>query len=141
MTDAQILAKHYVIACVWADAPEGAHPRATREAIAHAEKRAWEFLEMIGPASLELAKRAYENRGYGSHPDCGNDRPWLAAMGHDLWLTSQGHGTGFWDRNELYKKHRDQLDACARKFAGVTAEFYRGWLYLRGGAQMTVSEN
>jgi hypothetical protein len=23
--------------------------------------------------------------------------------GHDLWLTRQGHGAGFWDRGELYE--------------------------------------
>lgn len=23
-------------------------------------------------------------------------------LGHDLWLTRNGHGTGFWDREELY---------------------------------------
>lgn len=132
MTDAQVLATHYVIAALWADAPEGTRPRPTREAIARADKLAWEFLEIVGPASVELAKRAHFDRGYGSHPDCGTERPWLAAMGHDLWLTSQGHGTGFWDRDELYKKHRDHLTSCAERFAGVHPEFYLGWMYLRG---------
>src|SRR3990172_722524 len=23
-------------------------------------------------------------------------------LGHDLWLTRNGHGTGFWDRPEIY---------------------------------------
>ena len=25
-------------------------------------------------------------------------------LGHDLWLTRNGHGTGFWDRPEIYGK-------------------------------------
>lgn len=132
MTDARLLARHYIIAALWADCVEGTNPRATKQAIVRAEKLAWEFLEAIGSAALELAKRAHEGRGYGAHPDCGTDRPWLAALGHDLWLTSQGHGTGFWDRDELFGKHRDHLTAVAERFAGIYPEFYRGWLYLRG---------
>ena len=27
----------------------------------------------------------------------------IAQAGHDLWLTRQGHGAGFWDRGDLYK--------------------------------------
>jgi len=26
----------------------------------------------------------------------------IAQAGHDFWLTRNGHGTGFWDRPELY---------------------------------------
>ena len=26
----------------------------------------------------------------------------MPQFGHDLWLTRNGHGTGFWDRPELY---------------------------------------
>ena len=32
------------------------------------------------------------------------------ALGHDLWLTRNGHGTGFWDR-DLHQG--DALTACA----------------------------
>lgn len=34
-------------------------------------------------------------------------------VGHDLWLTRNGHGTGFWDR-DCYKD-RDLLSEAARK--------------------------
>ena len=36
---------------------------------------------------------------YGSHPDCGRVAPQYAAAGHDFWLTRNGHGCGFWDRD------------------------------------------
>lgn len=38
----------------------------------------------------------------------------LEQIGHDFWLTRNGHGTGFWDRNygELGKK----VSEVARKF-------------------------
>ncbi len=27
----------------------------------------------------------------------------IAQAGHDFWLTRNGHGTGFWDRPEIYQ--------------------------------------
>jgi hypothetical protein len=37
-------------------------------------------------------------------------------LGHDLWLTRNGHGAGFWDRNELKKDGLgDKLSDIARK--------------------------
>lgn len=29
--------------------------------------------------------------------------------GHDFWLTRNGHGTGFWDRPEIYGKYSSEL--------------------------------
>jgi hypothetical protein len=134
MTDAQILAKHYLIAAIWADAPDGTHPHAPAATVAKAERLAWEFLEMIGPDAIA----AMEESDYGSHPDCGDDRPWLAAAGHDLWLTSQGHGVGFWDRSELPGELGQQLTAYAERFRGIYPEFYRGWFYLQGSGPLSI---
>lgn len=36
-----------------------------------------------------------------------------ARAGHDLWLTRNGHGTGFWDRPEVYG------DALAQMFCAL----------------------
>lgn len=47
-------------------------------------------------------------------------KPWLKAhilsknypesqTGHDLWLTRNGHGTGFWDRKELEEGNRGNI--------------------------------
>lgn len=41
-------------------------------------------------ANYALCKAAMEARGYS----------W-ARLGHDLWLSRNGHGCGFWDRREL----------------------------------------
>ena len=47
------------------------------------------------------------------------DHPqWTAAElgGHDFWLTRNGHGCGFWDRNDcLPQEARDRLTAAAEK--------------------------
>jgi len=32
--------------------------------------------------------------------DCGEHNP--EQLGHDLWLTRNGHGAGFWDRPKIY---------------------------------------
>lgn len=38
-------------------------------------------------------------------------------IGHDFWLTRQGHGTGFWDRNEVYTAfHMSMLEDAAKDF-------------------------
>lgn len=51
-------------------------------------------------------------------------------VGHDLWLTSQGHGTGFWDRGYEYERgqrltKRAKLE-CADVYVGEDgyAHFY-----------------
>ena len=37
--------------------------------------------------------------------------------GHDFWLTRNGHGTGFWDRPEMYgHKNADILSEISRSF-------------------------
>ena len=38
-------------------------------------------------------------------------------IGHDFWLTRNGHGVGFWDRPELYGDHEaERLTDIARSF-------------------------
>ena len=48
-----------------------------------------------------------------------NDYPEERA-GHDFWLTRNGHGAGFWDRDELMAEGLgDRLSKRARKFGQV----------------------
>jgi hypothetical protein len=37
-------------------------------------------------------------------------------LGHDLWLTRNGHGTGFWDRDEIPEHRRQRLTQVAKVF-------------------------
>ena len=126
MLDPKIIAQHYIIAAIWADAPEGTRPRAPRETEEKALQLARDFLRAIGPKCQEYLEN---NTEYFKLPGfCEIAEP---AIGHDLWLTSQGHGTGFWDRSALREDVRDFLDALAqRKEFSVYPEFYRGWMYL-----------
>lgn len=51
------------------------------------------------------------------------DHPqWTTAElgGHDLWLTRNGHGAGFWDRTDcLPKDAGERLTAAAKKYGEV----------------------
>lgn len=78
----------YLEACAWAesrdpDSPLGEHaPGFSDAAKAYALERCESFLH--------------------DNPDVeGLDS---VSVGHDLWLTSQGHGAGFWDRGYEYNR-------------------------------------
>ncbi len=132
LTAAQIdtIAKHYIIACIWADAPEGTRPRAARASVAEAKTVVRRFYFR----NPDLVERALARRGYGSHPDAGSPE---AALGHDLYLTTHGHGVGFADRTELgalaplLHAAADEYDKAYPQGFYAEPEFYRGWLYLR----------
>lgn len=125
MRDLDAIAKHFCIAAIWADAPEGTHPRETRAALRWAR----DFAERFITAHPELCAAAMACDGYGSHPDAGSPD---AAFGHDLYLTCAGHGVGFWYRDELGETGKalgDVIRADWRTWY-VETEFYRGWLHL-----------
>lgn len=121
----QKVAKHYLIAAIWTDCPEGTHPRATTATEAEAFRQCKAFID----SNLGLFNAAMEcaDAGYGAHPDAGSAE---AAFGHDLWLTRRHHGAGFWDRNELPSALGDALTDAAHAMGEPNYEFYRGWLYL-----------
>lgn len=123
----EIMARHFLIAALWADCDEGTHPRVSRQAQDAARRICAAFVDRIGPGMFAEALAA---PGYGSHPDCGNVWPQCAAMGHDLYLTSLGHGAGFWDRSDLNSDGLGDRLTEACKPCRFDPEFYRGWLYL-----------
>lgn len=40
----------------------------------------------------------------------------LQQAGHDFWLTRNGHGTGFWDREDVYKGKGEELTKLAESY-------------------------
>ena len=125
-----IMAQHYLICALFADSEEGSYPRVTKQAREKAIVDCRMFCEMAGPELLREVQRRKVD-GYGAHPDCGNVHPEFAAMGHDLWLTRNEHGAGFWDREALADDELgDKLSEIARKMGSADYEFYRGWFYL-----------
>lgn len=48
----------------------------------------------------------------------------LEQAGHDFWLTRNGHGTGFWDRPEVYGlTYANMFTDIAESFGEVDAYF------------------
>lgn len=48
----------------------------------------------------------------------------FAQAGHDLWLTRNGHGVGFWDRPEIYGRElADELTRAAKAVGCRDADF------------------
>ena len=44
----------------------------------------------------------------------------LAQAGHDFWLNRNGHGTGFWDKPEIYGEEKaEELSTLAETFGVV----------------------
>lgn len=47
-----------------------------------------------------------------------------AQAGHDFWLTRNGHGTGFWDREDIYgETYAEMFTKIAKSFGETWAEF------------------
>ena len=130
--DLDTIAHHFCIAAVWADAPEGTRPRVTRESLRTARDYAAAFIA----ANRDACAAALAADGYGAHPDAGSP---AAAFGHDLYLTAQGHGVGFWDRDELDALLGDSVFSIGEKLTAalafprwhIDAEFCRGWMVIR----------
>lgn len=120
------IAEHFIIAAIWADAPEGTRPRATRSA----RDAARAYVERFTSAYPDICAAVHDCDDYGWHR---GTRDAAAAFGHDLYLTARGHGAGFWDRDAL--QHDDlgnritaELRRDWRRWY-CEPEFYRGWLY------------
>lgn len=128
----ETMARHYLIAAAWADAPEGTSPRITHQATLAAIEQCAAFLRHIGADKFQQIKAAHSD-GYGTHPDCGNVAPYCAALGHDFYLTRAGHGVGFLDRDSLPEELREYLDSLcgwSKLFGEPEVEFYRGWIHV-----------
>ena len=59
-----------------------------------------------------------------------------ARAGHDFWLTRNGHGTGFWDRDEL---DAGDLGAKLASFCGFGTDFDQMDAYMGDDGKVYVS--
>ena len=100
----QTITKHYLISLLWTmpgdDDCENPGDDITIEELPHetieeAKQDVIAFVDACGPL-FDQAMECFED-GYGQHPDAGSAE---AAFGHDFALTRNGHGTGFWDREQ-----------------------------------------
>ena len=102
------------------------------------------LLNDLGTERLTRAARASikaDCRAFLSHvmPDGCFARQWLdraegyddKQAGRDLWFTRQGHGVGFWVRDELAEELGAGLGAAAKAQGEACCEAYRSWIYHR----------
>jgi len=47
----------------------------------------------------------------------------ISQAGHDFWLTRNRHGTGFWDRGDLYGKYSQKFTDLAHAFGEASSCF------------------
>lgn len=123
---------HYFIAYDWADGEECGKGRPTAQAWLAVAEQCAEFCRFIGADDMQRIRDALAD-GYGTHPDCGPRAGYMAALGHDFYLTRAGHGVGFADRKEL----PDDLAIRLFKVCGWRCQFgepeftaANGWLYV-----------
>ena len=108
LTNLSEFTRAYIVAALWTfdeDAPSGEYedsgrieelaPRIHPDSLASMTQEAGEFHSLNG----HLWKDHYSD-----------DR-----AGHDFWLTRNGHGAGFWDRDELPDEIGKQLTDAAHK--------------------------
>jgi len=51
--------------------------------------------------------------------------------GRDLWFTRQGHGVGYWEREQLKGYIGEGLTDAAKRLGEANVEVWRGWIYHR----------
>lgn len=125
--------KHYLIACDWADKPEGTNPRITKSSKFVARAFVADFVETCEKSGGLFSKAmAREEYGFSAMADgCPRLTANAAAFGHDVWLTCAGHGVGFWDRSALDDDNLgNDLTAICSGLHVPSVDFYRGWLNL-----------
>ena len=97
MKDTAIILKHYLICALWTEELD------SRE------------IGEIHPTNLEQAKKDVDSfvKKAGSLLDNMDEEQ----IGHDFWLTRNGHGAGFWDRG--LGEVGDKLTKICKEFKGI----------------------
>lgn len=113
-SDIEEMLQAYIEAALWSSTDESDEPL---------DKNYSE--DDIAPSTLKKMKKDVEtfaNQFGDVIESLGADYDWSQA-GHDLWLTRNGHGTGFWDR-DLPKAEADTLSKGAKKMG--SSDLYVG---------------
>ncbi len=113
--------KHYLVAALWSstystdDDPQGNHPKpidddydvddVAEESVYSAREDCLDFINECTKAGIDLKNTEL-------FPQRSIEWSVIAQHGHDLWLTRNGHGAGFWDRG--YGEVGDKVSNIAR---------------------------
>lgn len=94
MAEADPMVRAYLTAALWTDDPD---PRGGE----FCTRDGWSLAE-IDPASVARAISDCDTFRASAAPYLEGAEADAAQVGHDFWLTRNGHGAGFWDRPGLY---------------------------------------
>lgn len=109
MTDAERMTKAYIEAIIFTDTGDRDQPPSDAQLTPLFKARAWADCRNFLLAYGALIKKSGAS---------------VEQVGHDLWLTRNGHGVGFWDRPEIYGDELSQeLTRVAEAMGSVDAEF------------------
>ena len=104
---------HYLIAALWADLRDDEGEPLDEYSILDIDGASIETAESDVAAFLAMADSKL--------PASWRDHWDAEQIGHDFWLTRNGHGAGFWDRGRPFG---DELTRIAESFG--TADIYLG---------------
>ena len=112
MTPCEIMAQAYLEAVDFTETGDTGQPAGGTELTPLFKAQVWIACRNFLEASSGLTSKTDAN---------------LKQLGHDLWLTRNGHGTGFWDRPEIYgEANADLFSRLARAMGEHDADFIQG---------------
>lgn len=103
----------YLVAALWASTISGADD-SEREGTSFDEDYT---VDDFSPEAVRIAKKVIEDFMSKATPLIEASDVEMESIGHDLWLTRNGHGAGFWARD--YGELGDQLTELAEKYYSV----------------------
>lgn len=101
MSFVELMTKHYMDCAAWLlDEDISGDAQWSDEAYVKAEEDCKAFLDKVGRIPEEACLQAFGLE---------------ASLGHDFWLTRNGHGCGFWETDRWTKKYGALLDAKSKE--------------------------
>lgn len=105
--------RQYLLSALWASHDDDGHPLDDRHEVGHFSDDAFDradhdlhrFYSMLSPAAHEAAEQAD-----------------VTDIAHTLWLSRNGHGVSFSDRDELDPDHAEEMDAAAKRLGEQDVE-------------------
>jgi hypothetical protein len=109
MTDA------YIEAIYFTETGDGGQPPADADLTEQTRREAWAACHR-----LRLACAGHDGIDLGQYDP--------TQIGHDLWLTRNGHGAGFWDRPEIYGAENARILTLMAQAMGEHYADFEGWV-------------
>lgn len=111
----EIATRHYLICALWTSVDEKGEPLDSRfdlsdiseETTSKAREDVSAFLDLLAQEGIEWAEHWNPEQ-----------------LGHDFWLTRNGHGAGFWDRYLLRDEHAHTVGKHMADIVGDDGQIY-----------------